>query len=671
MSISSPLKTLKSALLIATVLLFPLFFLPITQEFFYTNKLYLLSATGLLLILCSTIELLISRTLVWKKSWFDSAWFLLSGTVALSVLISSPNKIQAITNPNFGLLMVVSLAIIVYYLVRDTNQAAIKLALNLGTLLAALTAIAFYFQPLKNLSLATSWQFLKNPSFSTFGQPLGAVLYFGFFAVYGLAQFYLSVNRRHKNFVLPLLVAVVNGLAFGLLAYQLTKPGALLLPPFNISWYAAVEILKNPLTALFGVGADNFASLFTRVKDLAYNQSSLWQIASFNLSRSALLQIVSEAGIFALAAFILLVTEIGKRLSQAEPPVKLEAVYLLLAMALFPTSLPLWFLLIVVVADISRLEKEPKSTPMTFSLAGLFPVWIGLVAAGSIAVMGFGYLIGRSYLAEVKFKQALDSATQNNLQGLYQFQQQAIALDPYQEKYRINFSQTNLLVANNIASKAQPAAGTGGTAKTPPQELTTQDKQTISQAIQTAISEAKAAKDLNPQKSSNWENLALIYRNVLNAVQGADVWTIASYQRAIALDPTNPTLMLNLGGVYYGLSSYDDATRLFEQAVTNKPDWANAHYNLAWANYQKGNYQQAAAEMQNVISLIDPKTNQQDYDKAKKDLEEFKKKLPAEAQSTPTPAPSQTNKQLSLPTPVPTTSEPKIQLPKEASPEAK
>ena len=115
------------------------------------------------------------------------------------------------------------------------------------------------------------------------------------------------------------------------------------------------------------------------------------------------------------------------------------------------------------------------------------------------------------------------------------------------------------------------------------------------------------------------------------------------------------------------MGNYDQAEQLFEQSASLKQDWANAHYNLAWAAYQKKDYQLAASEMQNVLTLVDPKSDKTDYDKAAQELEQFKKLLPKEGTAaTQSAQPSQ----LTLPTPAPSIS-PKITLPKEASPEAK
>jgi len=334
-------------------------------------------------------------------------------------------------------------------------------------------------------------------------------------------------------------------------------------------------------------------------------------------------------------------------------------IYLLICLFLFPPSLITWFLFFVVIG----LEGAKMPVSNELDLSFLLPLYLGIVLFSFIFLTGFGYLLGRSYAAEIYFKKALDGIVKNDAKQAYENMRQAIILNPYIERFRLNFSQLNLLLANNIAAKASQPQGKDQK----PSQLSEQDRQNISQAIQAAIAEGKAAISLNPQKAQNWENLAQIYRNIINTAQGADVWTISAYQRAIVADPQNPVYRLNLGGVYYSLGNFEEASKIFEQAVVLKPDWPNAYYNLAWANFQKQKYQEAVSAMENVIRLLDPKKDKADYDKAKKELEEFKKKLPKEEKQATEEG--KTQPKLTLPSPIPTTT-PQIQLPKEASPEA-
>lgn len=686
--------------LLIIIFLFPLFFLPFTQEFFITAKLYLLAFGCLFLFLISSLQFLISKKLSWQSLAFDTPLVLFLITIGISIVISSPNKIQAILNPNFGLVGILSLTILYFYLSRQsisTNFNQFQLISTISVFILSLLTIVFFFQPFKNLNLPQSLQFLKNQSFTPIGNQLDLALFLGFFVLYGLTRIIQQPVATDKKSIFNLGLLTFNLIALSLTLYSLFKPPptsnlqlptSISLPPFYLSWYAAVEVLKNPQTAAFGVGVDNFASIFTRVKDLAYNQSNLWQINSFGVSRSTILHIFTETGIFGLAAFALLLFTAFKQListnlhqSQsisinANKSLLISFIYLLLILILFPPSLITFFLFFLSLSSFQasqppapdlRGQRESVATTkksQIFDFSQFLPIYLGFVTVSFLFIAGAGYLLGRSYAAEYYFKQSLDGFTKNDAKQVYDNMRQAIILNPYVERFRLNFSQVNLLIANNIASKAGQPQGKDQK----PYQLTEQDRQNISQAIQAAINEAKAAITLNPQKASHWENLAAIYRNILNVAQGADVWTISAYQRAIVADPQNPIYRLNLGGTYYSLGNYEEAVKLFEQAVALKPDWPNAHYNLAWADYQRGNYQRAANEMQNVLNLLNPQKDKADYEKAKKELEEFKKKLPeGGVEATPSGQPSQ----LTLPTPPTATMEPKIKLPKEASPEAK
>ncbi len=650
------LQNTKYLILYTLLFLFPLFFLPFTQEFFVTNKLYLLAFGSLLLLLTSSFQLLVSKKLVWEKRALDVPLVIFTLAVGLSIVLSSPNKVQAVLSPNYGLVGVVSLTILYFYLSRSKAiQQFNNIAMVSVTLLSLIT-IVFFFQPLKNANLPQSLVFLKNVSFTPLGSQIDLAIFLGFFVLLGLVQ----IIKDKKTSILNTVCLTLISLAFLLTLYSLFQPTNLpTLPPFNLSWYAAVETLKNPLTALFGVGIDNFSSMFTRVKDMSYNQSTLWQVSSFSISRSAILHIFTESGLFGLLSLGLVLFFIAKQqfnnltIKQFNNPLLLAALCLLLILLFFPPSLPVFFLFFMALASLQ--QSNNRTMEQSVDLRELLPIYLGTVVVSLLIIAVPVYFLGRSYAAEYYFKISLNSLVNNDAKELYDNQRQAIILNPYIERYRINFSQTNLLLANNVANNAKE------------NKLSETDKQLVSQAIQAAIAEAKAAVALNPQKAGNWENLALIYRNILAVAQGADAWTISAYQRAIILDPQNPIYRLNLGGVYYSMGNYDQALLLFQQAISLKPDWANSHYNLAWASYQKKDYQLAAAEMQNALSLVDPKTDKADFDKAQKELVEFKKLLPKESETS---TGSGTPNQLTLPTPAPTIS-PRISLPKEASPEAK
>ena len=211
------------------------------------------------------------------------------------------------------------------------------------------------------------------------------------------------------------------------------------------------------------------------------------------------------------------------------------------------------------------------------------------------------------------------AAQQNRGLQTYNLQQKAIQRNPFNDNYRISFSQTNFALANSIANQGE-------------EELTDQDKQNIQQLISQSVASAKNAIAINRQNSTNWQNLAGIYRNLLNYAQNAGQWTISAYQGAINTFPTNPQLRLQLGSLYYSTGNYDQAIRHFNKAIDLKPDWANGYYNLSHAYQQKEDWVPAFLNMQQVLALVERDSD--DYQKVQEELAALKEKLPQQQQQT-------------------------------------
>lgn len=673
---------IKAVITYVVVFLFPLIFLPLTQEFYITTKLYFLGFAALILLAVSLVEFIMTKKIVWDKRPFDTNILLIVAAVGLSILITSTDKIVGILNLNFGLIGIVSLAVLYYYLSRHHGLSRSSehdtlgylnyfTVLTASTVIVSLTSIIMFFQPFKNVSLPSYLQFLASPNFTTLGGQIDLAIFLGFMALaHAVSIMSRQEGRDSEETSQSMWMSVISICVF-LIAiiftlFSIFKPIegdalnlAITLPPFRISWYAAIETLKQPLTGLFGVGVSQFSGMFTAVKDSAYNNSPLWQIQSFGVSRSTLLHIMTETGVFGLVAFgLLFIQAVRKAARQTSAMNKLLLAYILIIMAVFPPSLPIFFLLFIVLSAIaqSSVKVHADSKPFSYDMGALPPLYAGLILLAIAFLGASGYFLGRAYASEFYFKKSLDAIVTNNAKDLYDNQRQAVILNPYNDKFRVSFAQTNLLIANTIAQNATQPTEDGS-----PVQISELDRQNITQAIQASINESKAAVALNPMNAGHWENLAGVYRNIINVVQGADGWAVASYQEAIRLDPQNPTLRLNLGGIYYSLGAFEEAAKMFEQAAVLKPDWSNSRYNLAWASAQKGDFVRAAQEMQQVVSMLDPLKDQADLKKAQADLQTFVDKIPQAQQPTEEVNPAQPQ-QLSLPTPPVATVDPKLEL---------
>ena len=204
-------------------------------------------------------------------------------------------------------------------------------------------------------------------------------------------------------------------------------------------------------------------------------------------------------------------------------------------------------------------------------------------------------------------RQAVLAAVANNGGLTYQMQQRAININPVRDSYHTSYASTNLALANVIASKG---------------DISDEERSTVQALVSQAIRSSRVATEvLNPLNTANWETRANVYRALIGVADDASDWAIRSYNTAIQLNPTNPRLRLNLGGVYYSNEDYLSAANLFNQAASLKDDYANAHYNLAQALIKLGNYPQAQQELEITQGLVVP--DSEDYQRVAAELEQL------------------------------------------------
>lgn len=667
------IEKIQSFILTIFYFVFPLFFLPFTTDPFTTAKFYLLAFTGLLLLSLSTLSIILTRKIVWNKNQFDAPSLLFVLTMLISLVFVSPNKISAALNTSFGVVAIFFFIILFYFTSTLKNKKAIFGSLNLSFTIIALLSLISLFQPLKNVALLQQFDFLKSPYFSPIGARIDLILISLFMAVYWGSKIYFkvkkdktSINTMWYPFVFFILFLITVGASVFSIVKPLIADFTFNLPTYRHSWFAAVEVLKGLMSSLFGVGVDNFSSVFSIIKDNAYNQTAIWD-SSVNISRSTFLHIFTTTGLFGLLGFgsIIFASLSGlKKLDEDSKHTLIPVfIFLIIALLLGSPTLILFFLFFTVLALINNEEiRLTNEGPKTYDLKDLVPVHFGVILFLVLFIGTSSYFLGRSYIAANTAYNSIVQLQSGNLSNSYRDMRNAIILNPYNESYRVSFSQTNLLIADAIIRNARKDLK--------PDEqvnLSENDRLQVSQAVQQAISEGRSAVTLNPRLSQGWANLGLIYANLLNLTQGSDTWAISSYQRAIALDPNNPVYRMRLGSLYYLLGQYPDATQLFSQAVSLKPDLANAHFNLGYSLYQQKDYQGAASQMQAVMALLEKDKKSQDYKNAKEAYDNFKKQVELTQQQQQDAAQGE---ELNLPQQQTPEIQPKIDLPKTSTPEA-
>jgi len=103
--------TLTLILLVAT----PLFFTPFfAGTISFSKFVFILSIVALVLII-SYVKFVVTKKIIWKDNIATQGFTLLVLSYLLSILLSSPNKLQAVFQPEFGLVAVVGY-VLMYYL---------------------------------------------------------------------------------------------------------------------------------------------------------------------------------------------------------------------------------------------------------------------------------------------------------------------------------------------------------------------------------------------------------------------------------------------------------------------------------------------------------------------------------------------------------------------------
>lgn len=395
--------------------------------------------------------------------------------------------------------------------------------------------------------------------------------------------------------------------------------------PFPHAWKISVSAFRDH--PFWGSGPSSYLFDFTSYKPIEYNQSKLWNLR-FDTSFNEYLQVLATLGgvgllallfltaLFISSAFPLIlspVTEYGAR--NDKKALAISGIVFFIILLLHASTLPFLIIGIIILASFMVLNLSDSQTD-TIRVNAL-PSIILMVSLG-LALFSF-FFAAKFTLADYHHRKALNAVSAN--QGIVAYNElvQAEKLNGFNDLYRTDLAQTNFALANAIASAKAPSDAN------PNGSLSDQDKQNIQVLLQQSINEGKVATTLSPKSATNWEILALLYRQISGVAQNALIFSLDSYGKAIFQDPLNPLLRLNVGGTYYAIKNYDLAIRFFTDAINLKPDYANGYYNLSVAFRDKGDLNTALQAAQKVVDLVDK--NSQDYKVASDYLNDLKNKI--------------------------------------------
>lgn len=399
--------------------------------------------------------------------------------------------------------------------------------------------------------------------------------------------------------------------------------------PLRESWVVASSTIQDyPMLA---TGPSTFQINFTRYRPLSLNSTQFWDVR-FDKPLNEFFNVLGTLGIVGLLAGLFLASKLLRLIGFAKvveddngvvTTLSASVLALMVSMLFTFTSITTAFLTFsmigmliaayaIVAGHIKVSEKISIGTSNLSTVSTLgeqsavskeyFRYIVGVPAILLAAYVSYSFF--RTYESEYYMRQALVAARNNDGAKTYEFQRRAINANPRNEVYQNAYAQTNLALANALATKP---------------DLTDQDRQTIQGLIAQSIRTTRVATEvLNPMNAASWETRAIIYRSLVNVADNAADWAIQAYNSAIQLDPSNARLRLDLGGLYYAKADYLSAANQFRQATALKQDYANAYYNFAQALVRLNDPVSAKSALEITKTLVPAGSD--DYKKVEAEL---------------------------------------------------
>ena len=568
---------------------FPLLFLSTTTDAFVLPKQLLLIALTAVAVVMYGLRTVFEGKLKLRTSPFDLPILLFVVVAFLSAILSA-NRFDALIAFT-PLLFAVLLYFVIVNSARSEKQLLFLLsALTIGAALSALlTTLSF----LKIYPLPFAYTQVQG--FTTFGSLLDQAIYFavvlpiaGYFgynyintpkhnqsaSLAAAAEGATPKKSSRKSLALFAFSFIFIAIGLGLTVFMLMTSQKPLILPFDTGLQTAFAAISQSSSNVFkslllGSGFGTYLTDFTQFKPTAFNANeTLWAFTFFR-SSSFVLELMATTGLLGLATFGFILFKVLRQKNFFLPLLLVSLAAILLPFSF--TLIALFFILLALFAIVVIHNNPGKFSESEMHLVGIkrgllavapenervagesgrkfsriLPVLFVLIL---VALLAFPlYFVARFAMSDLIFQRSLVAAAQNDGIKTYELQAASINVFPYRDIYYRSFSQTNLALANALATN-QPKDSSPSA----------QIQQNILTLIQQSINAGRTAVTISPVTSFNWNNLSSIYRSLIGFGQNADRFTILTLNQAVALDPNNPQQYVDLGGVYYQLGQFDEA----------------------------------------------------------------------------------------------------------------
>ncbi len=379
------------------------------------------------------------------------------------------------------------------------------------------------------------------------------------------------------------------------------------------SWTSTFNVGSHTYASspIFGSGPGTFGSQWLKFRDRALNDTVFWNIDFGSGIGYVPTSFVTTGVVGALAwiAFLALFLFFGLRTillrSATDPFVQFTSVasftglMYVMALAIFAVPGPLvlvcGFVLAGLFISTTRYSASAREWGIIFTRSPRvgFVIVFGLTLLLLASILA-SYVVIERYLASVAYNEASIALAAGKLEEADAAVNRSVLFAPSDRAYQV-------AAAIGIARMRQIAADNTLGASDAQQKFQT----TLSKAIQDSMTATK----LNPNNYQNWVMLGNVYGVVVPLkIDGAYQNAKTAYARAVALNPTNPSLLFVMAQLEIAQGNGAVAEENLIQAITLKHDFTQAIFLLSQLEVQLGKAKEAlqAAEAAAYFAPNDP-----------------------------------------------------------------
>ncbi len=377
------------------------------------------------------------------------------------------------------------------------------------------------------------------------------------------------------------------------------------------SWTQTIDVAKSSLSEnpIFGAGPNRFASQWSLFKPAEVNSGTLWNV-NFNSGVGFIPSSMIVTGVIGIIAWVLFLLVFLYRGIVSVFLSRVKTVRSYTTVSSFLGALYLWVFLFFYTPNIVILS-------LAFLMTGIFIACLAdikliknynfsflddpRIGFASVLVLilliissiAGGYILFQKFLAVGYFQKSLIvSSTTGNLNDASQYLSRAIKLNNSDLYYR-TLSEVDLAKLAKLLSRKDVS-----------KETISIEFKTISNS---AVNNAILATKIDKTNYVNWVALAKVYQSLL--LWGApnkfyDSAKIA-YDKAILLNPKDPTLMLAMARLEIIAKNKNEARKYIAKALNLKNNYTEAMFLLSQLQESEKDFKAAISSIE-LVSLIEP-----------------------------------------------------------------